>query len=136
MQFIFNGMLTDIIFIFMHTEEDIVTKTERNGNWFVIFIYGKFVVKNLTRIRMAFEEAEMYSLNTAIDLSNVTHLDSSAISLLANFQKRMQEKGCGSTVFGAAQDILEIFSIVGLDKVLSINTDKEYYDKIIQKKKS
>lgn len=119
----------------MKTEEEIITRTEKAGNWFIIILYGKFVVKNLIRIRQAFEEAEKHlHLKTAIDLSNVTHIDSSAITLLANFQKRLMENGSGSMIFGAASDIIEIFSIVGLDKVIPINTDEKCYEKIIQNK--
>lgn len=119
----------------MQIEEETITRTEKTGDWFIIIVYGKFVVKNLIRIRQAFEEAERHQhLKTAIDLSNVTHIDSSAITLLANYQKRLLEKGSGSVIFGAATEIAEIFSIVGLDRVIPINTDEEYYEKIIQNK--
>lgn len=126
--------LIKIYFKSMQTEEMII-RTKTADNWFIIILYGKFVVKNLIRIRQAFDEAEKHRhLKTAIDLSNVTHIDSSAITLLANFQKRLLEKGSGSMIFGAASDITEIFSIVGLDKVIPINTDQKYYEKIIQNK--
>lgn len=115
--------------------EEIITRIEQTDDWFIIILYGKFVVKNLIRIRQAFEEAEKHhQLKIAIDLSNVTHIDSSAITLLANFQKRLMEKNSGSVIFGAASDIAEMFSIVGLDRVIPINTDKKYYEKIIQNK--
>ncbi len=121
----------------MQPEEELITRTEKTGDWFVIFLYGKFVVKNLTRIRQVFEEAEKALFpNTAIDLSNVTHIDSSAITLLANFHKRLLEKGSGSIIIGAAPDISEIFSIVGLDKVIPINTNQNYYENIIQNNKN
>lgn len=119
----------------MQIDEEIITRTKKTDDWFIITLYGKFVVKNLIRIRQAFEEAEKYPhLKTAIELSNVTHIDSSAITLLANYQKRLLEKGSGAMIFGAAPHINEIFSIVGLDKVISINTNDESYEKIAKNK--
>jgi anti-anti-sigma factor len=118
----------------MQTEK-IIIRTEKTDNWFIIILYGKFVVKNLIQIRQAFEESEKYlPLKIAIDLSNVTQIDSSAITLLANFQKRLLEKGSGVVIFGATPYLNEIFSIVGLDKVIPINSNEESYERITQNK--
>ncbi len=115
--------------------EDELPRTDKTDDWFIIILYGKFVIKNLIRIRQAFDEAEKHQhLKVAIELSNVTHIDSSAITLLANFQKRLQEKGSSSMIFGAATNIAEMLSIVGLDRVIPINSDEKYYEKIIQNK--
>lgn len=123
------------IFSSMYVEKEITIKTEKRKDWFIIFLFGKFVVKNLTRIRLSFEEAEKNpNLKVAIDFSKVSQIDSSAITLLANFQKRLMEKGSSAIIYGASQDIAEILSIVGLDKVISITADIHYYDKIIQNK--
>lgn len=112
-------------------DNEIATKIEKINNWIVISIRGKFVVKNLTRIRPCFDDAEKNSVKKiVIDLSNVTHIDSSAITLLANFQKRLMEKGAGAIICGASKDILEILSIVGLDKIIPTNCETDYYGKI------
>ena len=42
----------------MQTEEEMIIRTKTADNWFIIILYGKFVVKNLIRIRQAFDEAE------------------------------------------------------------------------------
>ena len=108
-------------------------KTSTWNGWHIIAINGKFVVKNLTTIRMEFEAVEKKELKkTAIDLTNTTHLDSSAITILVNFYKRVVERGGIIVLFGMNNDIAEIFSIVGIDKVIpmctSIDDFKQKYD--------
>jgi anti-anti-sigma factor len=103
------------------------TKTEKINQWFIISIYGKFVVKSLTAIRVPFDTAESKNeTHVAIDLNNATHVDSSAITLLANFQKRFLNRYAKVVIFGANQDIAEVFSIVGLDKIIPVLDNDQF----------
>jgi anti-anti-sigma factor len=99
---------------------DVIT-TKRWKKWLIIAVSGRFIVKNLFKIRNIFDEAERNSEKfVAIDLSATTYLDSSAITIMLNFHKRCGEKGGSLMVFGLNQEIEEIISIVGVDKVITM----------------
>jgi anti-anti-sigma factor len=98
-----------------------VISTRRWKKWQIIAISGRFIIKNLFQIRNVFNEAERNSEKfVAIDLSTTTYLDSSAITIMLNFHKRCTEKGGNLVIFGLNQDIEEIISIVGVDKVVTM----------------
>ncbi|HLV30349.1 MAG TPA: STAS domain-containing protein [Chitinispirillaceae bacterium] len=100
--------------------------TRRFGKWFIIAVCGKFVLKNLTEIRMFFENSES-NLWIAVDLKKTTILDSSALTILTNFHKRLQNKGGKLVIFEPDRYIADVFSIVGFDRLISIyNTEEEF----------
>lgn len=106
----------------------IISETVQNG-WRVIALQGKFVVKNLTAIRRILEKAEQTALpGIALDMSGVGQVDSSAITLLVNFQRRIIQKDGLLVLFGMRSDIAEIFSIVGIDKLFRICTDRADFE--------
>jgi anti-anti-sigma factor len=107
------------------------TKTEKKADWFIITLHGKFVIKNLSYIRNSFDiAANSNELQIAIDLSSVSHVDSSAITILVNFHKKLLAKGGKSIIFGANKDITEIFSIIGIDKIMPVYTSDEFHQKL------
>lgn len=100
--------------------------TRRFGKWFIIAVCGKFVLKNLTEIRMFFENSES-NLWIAVDLKKTTILDSSVLTILTNFHKRLQNKGGKLVIFEPDRYIADVFSIVGFDRLISIyNTEEEF----------
>lgn len=97
--------------------------------WRIIILKEKFVVRNLTLIRKVFERAEgEYLPKVAIDMSRVLEVDSSAITILVNFQRRIIRKDGLLVLFGLQPDITEIFSIVGIDKLFRICTTREQFE--------
>lgn len=112
--------------------EDIKLNTLKYNEWFIISITGKFVVRNLFAIRTAFEQASRNSEKfVAVDLQNTTHLDSSAITMLINFKKRCGSEGGKFIVFGLNQAIEEIFSIVGMEKIITVVQTFDDFKKIV-----
>ncbi len=98
-------------------------------SWRIITLRGKFVIKNLALIRRHFEEAEKAPLPCiAIDMSEVSQLDSSAITILVNFQRRIIQRDGLLVLFGMRSDITEIFSIVGIDKLFRICNNREDFE--------
>jgi anti-sigma B factor antagonist len=98
------------------------------GTWRTMALQGKFTVKNIPLIRKYFESAEQFPLpGIMIDMSGVTQLDSSAISMLVNFQRRILQKNGLFVLVGMSNDITEIFSIVGIDKIFSICKNNEEF---------
>ena len=99
-------------------------------SWRIIILRGKFIVKNLAKIRLYFEEAEkVASPHIAIDMGEVTQIDSSAITILVNFQRRVIHKEGLLVLFGLSDDIAEIFSIAGIDKIFRICTNREDFER-------
>jgi anti-anti-sigma factor len=106
----------------------VITDSAVNG-WRVVILEGKFIVRNLTMIRKAFERAEReVAPGIAIDMNGVSQIDSSAITLLINFQRRVVRKDALLVLFGMRPDIAEIFSIVGIDMLFRICSTKNDFE--------
>ncbi|NLW31287.1 MAG: STAS domain-containing protein [Fibrobacter sp.] len=105
--------------------------TRRFGKWFIIAVCGKFVLKNITDIRMFFESNES-NLWIAVDLKKTTLLDSSALTILTNFHKRLQNKGGKLVIFEPDKYIADVFSIVGFDHLISIYYTEEEFCKFCE----
>jgi anti-anti-sigma factor len=95
-------------------------------SWFIITLQGKFIIRNLTMIRKHFDKAEKISIpDVAIDMEGVTQIDSSAITILVNFQRRIIQRDGRLVLFGLRSDIAEIFSIVGIEKMFRMCKSKD-----------
>ncbi len=95
--------------------------TEKWNMWDIVAIDGAFVVRVLTDIRQVFEEIESNpNPHVALDFTNVSYLDSSAISLLLNYQKRLKDAEGKIVIFGPSKDIQDIFSIVNFEDYVPI----------------
>ena len=91
------------------------------SSWHILEIKGRFIVKHLTKVRLVLEELERHhAREVAIDLSQTVQLDSSAITILMNFKKRIDTLGGQLLLIRPNKDISEIFSIVGFEKVMPI----------------
>ena len=108
----------------------VITETTHNG-WQVIALQGKFNVKHLTQVRGRLERAEQGThRGIAIDMSGVSQVDSSAITTLVNFQRRVIQKDGLLVLFGMHADIAEIFSIVGIDKLFRICATRADFEEL------
>ncbi len=106
--------------------------TEKWHSWNIIKIEGKFVIKFVAEIRKAFETVkDGPSPKIALDLSQTTHLDSSAMTLMLNFQNRLKEKNGGMALFGANEDIMGIITIVGFDSFVPIYRTREDFERSV-----
>jgi anti-anti-sigma factor len=95
--------------------------TERWQSWDIVSIEGKFVIKFVAEIRKMLEPMkDRESPKIALDLTKTTHLDSSAMTLMLNFQGRLKEKNGGMALFGANEDIMGIITIVGFDSFVPL----------------
>ncbi|MBD3390673.1 MAG: STAS domain-containing protein, partial [Chitinivibrionales bacterium] len=64
--------------------------------------------------------------------SNTTYIDSSAITLMLNYQKSVQEKNGNVVVFGASEDAKSIFSIVGLDTSITVFDTRGQFEEAVK----
>ncbi|KMQ51682.1 hypothetical protein CHISP_1439 [Chitinispirillum alkaliphilum] len=92
-------------------------------NWQIVRFQGKFVAKTLNEVRKTLSkiESEGKMKKVVFDLSSTNYLDSSALTVMLNLLKRLNQKEGGEfVVCGPNKEVMEIFSIVGFDKVVRI----------------
>jgi anti-anti-sigma factor len=95
--------------------------SERWQSWDIVSIEGKFVIKFVAEIRKLLDPMKDREFpKIALDLTATTHLDSSAMTLMLNFQSRLKEKNGGMAIYGANEDIMGIITIVGFDSFVPI----------------
>jgi anti-anti-sigma factor len=100
------------------------------SNWFIVEIKGRFVVKNLTHVRSVLDELEMKQASrVAIDLSETMYLDSSALTILINFKRRITARNGTLVLIKPSRNISDIFSIVGFEKTIPIFESMEEFKK-------
>lgn len=101
-------------------------------SWHIISIEGKFVIKNIADIRQVLDPLKNEARpKIALDLSKTTHLDSSAMTLMLNFQNRLKESGGKLVVFGANEDIAGIINIVGFDTFVPMYRTRADFDRTV-----
>ena len=97
-------------------------------SWVAISLEGTLTIKNCTLIRSYLEQAEATPVpGIVIDMGKVTQLDSCGITLLLNFQKRIIRKEGHLVLAGITEEVTEIFSIVGIDKIFRICKDMDEF---------
>jgi anti-anti-sigma factor len=104
--------------------------TEAWDSWNIVALEGKFVIKFVAEIRKVIEPLkDLPCPRIALDLSKTTHLDSSAMTLMLNYQNRLKEKDGGMVVFGANEDIMGIITIVGFDSFVPIYRTRAEFER-------
>ncbi len=107
--------------------------TEKWNMWDIVAIEGAFVVRVLSDIRKVFEDIEKNpNPHVALDLTTTSYIDSSAITLLLNFQKRLKNANGRMVIFGPSEDIEGIFAIVNLEESVSILQSREEFESTCQ----
>jgi len=107
--------------------------TEKWNMWDIVGIDGAFVVRVLSDIRKVFENVERNpNPYVALDLTNTSYIDSSAITLLLNFQKRLRSAQGKLVIFGPSEDIQGIFSIVNLEESVTILPSRSDFESTCQ----
>ena len=96
-------------------------------NWNIIHIEGLFTIRRVVEIKKPLESyISIPSIKIAFDLSKVKYIDSSAITLILNFHKRLKESDGEVVIIKPSESIQEVLSIIGIDQVLQIYESKEH----------
>jgi len=114
----------------MDTPSELSLTREEWNNWQVINLKGKFVVKSFNTVRRIFDEIELHANpKVAVNLSNVSQIDSSALTILLNLQKRLKEKNGLAVIIGPNAEISETFSIVGFSLAVPVYGSRAAFEK-------
>lgn len=106
-------------------------KVTRIHDWNVVTLQGQFIVKSIPAIRQQLEMLETSPFSGVVfDMQGVTQLDSSAITLLVNFQRRVLQKERSVILVNLPGDIAEVLSIVGIDKIFRICANFDEFRKL------
>lgn len=98
-------------------------------SWQIISLKGKFVVRNISLIRKYFDRAQKVRLpHIALDMAEVSQIDSSAFTILVNYQRNIIQHDGLLVLFDIRSDIAEIFSIVGVDKLFRICGNRNEFE--------
>jgi anti-anti-sigma factor len=113
----------------MEPTGDLSINREAWNKWHILNLRGKFVVKSFNRVRAAFEEIELFEVPlVAVDLTKVTQIDSSALTIILNLQKRLREKRGQVAVIGPNAEISETFSIVGFSLAVPVYSTRQVFE--------
>jgi anti-anti-sigma factor len=97
------------------------TTVKHFDKWDIVVIQGKFVLKHFAQIKKilgTLEQSEHPFI--AFDFSMLTHMDSSAITLIVNYHQKLTSKKGRLVLFGANNDITGILNMVGLDLAVPV----------------
>ncbi len=97
-------------------------KTRVKNSHTIIELQGSLDIytasKMKKQITALIEEEELDSL--VLDMSKVTHMDSSGIALLANLQKKMKSNNSNFALLSCTSDIMAVLKLSSLDSFFTI----------------
>ena len=117
----------------MNPTVELSISRETWNEWTILNLKGKFVVKSFNRVRTIFDELEARpNPCVAFDLSRVEQVDSSALTIILNLQKRLKAKGGQAVIIGPNPEISETFSIVGFSLAVPVYGSRQVFEKKIR----
>jgi anti-anti-sigma factor len=120
----------------MEPSDSLVIAREKWGDWEIIILNGQFVVKSFSILREHFIQIEaLQNPKVAVDLTEVIQLDSSALTVLLNFQRRLKEKNGRIVVIGPNSEIKETLFLVGFNMAVPIFATRALFEKGISAEK-
>lgn len=101
-------------------------KIRKVGSSCVIDVKGQIDLSSSPKMRTAVLEAIKKGgvLRVAVNLSEVSYIDSSGIATLVEGLQRARSKNCQFVIFGLQQGAREVLEIARLDKVFEIRSNE------------
>lgn len=97
-------------------------KVEADDNLLTIHVSGRFDINVQSEFRAAFESQSKNNLKCVVDLSGVSHMDSSALGMLLLLRDWAGFDGAQIHIVGANQDIMEVLHIANFEKMFAISS--------------
>jgi anti-sigma B factor antagonist len=89
---------------------------------YLVALAGELDLYSADAFRSALDDAlEEGATRLAIDLTSVDFIDSVALGVLANAMKRLRNSGGGLAVVSGNPQIVRVFEITGLDRMLVLS---------------
>ena len=101
---------------------------ENVNNWSVASLHGPFTIKTLRDVQEIIDEVLQHDHPLlALELTNVSYIDSSAIGVILAANRSYTQKGGYITTFGANETITEIFDTIKLGNHIPVHLDKNAF---------
>lgn len=95
--------------------------TYEKNSWNVIALHGAFIIREQHKVRTLIEDViNKDNPKLAFDLTKTSYLDSSALGMLVKTGKDIQTRNGEFMIFGANQNLMEVFSMVHLGELINI----------------
>lgn len=99
---------------------NIVTNYSAQGTILTIDVGDKFDFSRVEEFHNAYEEVNDSVKHIAIDLSKTEYMDSSALGMLLNMQKKLSDRGLTYSIDNAKPQVAKILKISRFDKKFDI----------------
>lgn len=96
-------------------------KVDIEDNLMTLTVIGRFDINVQSEFRGAFESQNGSVRMCVVDLSEVSHMDSSALGMLLLLRDWAGKEGAQVSLVGANKDIMEILHIANFEKMFSIS---------------
>jgi anti-sigma B factor antagonist len=72
-------------------------------------------------------------LRLALNLADVTYLDSGALNVLIHCQNMLEKRGSGLILISPGEYVSDVLNIVGIDRLITIYSTEEEFENEVQK---
>ena len=108
---------------------ELVISIEEWQNWKIIHFTGTLIVNFIPIARKRFDEIEAGTeLHIAADLTGVTSIDSSILSMLLNLDHRLRERGGMVVIIGPGEKIMEPFFRTCINDALPVFSSRPLFE--------
>ena len=119
----------------VQTIQELSIAAEVWRDWQIVILKGKFVVRSFVLVRNKFDSMGTgKEINVAIDMTGITQIDSSALTIVLNFQKRLQENGGKLVIYGPNAIIKDTLLIVGFNMAVPIYNTRAMFEQSVDSK--
>lgn len=98
---------------------DLTIETQRSGSWTLLLVAGELDLHTSPSLRDRISELlDAGTSKLAIDLEQVSFMDSSSLGILVTALKRIQEQDGDLALVGANGSPLKVLSLTGIDGLM------------------
>ncbi len=101
-------------------------KRTKKDNFFLITVYGEIDAGSSIHLDNAFKEAmDNKEKNIVVDLSSLEYISSAGLGVFISHLDEFENEKVKMALFGINESVREVFSILGLEKLLKITATEE-----------
>lgn len=113
----------------MDRNNDLTISIEDWKEWRIIRFTGNFIVNTIPLVRKHIDEIEAGAAQKiALDLTEVSAIDSATMSIILNFGTRVRRKGGVAEIIGPGEKIMNSFYRIGLDSVTPVFPSRTLFE--------